>query len=154
MSKPILDLLNAASWDYVWGATYQAAPAGNNGFIPIPAIDVPLLLQSSTLAIFCDSRTARPNWETAGTASRRIQSGLVVGGNFNLGVSGGVRLKLRQFTLVRFEQIAASYALSISPKFWLKDLEINVFTYNGIDSDSTTEQLNRIERSIDDLNLR
>jgi hypothetical protein len=55
--------------------------------------------------------------------------------------------------LFRFEQLAANYALEINPKPWIPDLTIKVWGYTGIDTDSLTEQLTRLERQLDNLTL-
>jgi hypothetical protein len=58
-------------------------------------------------------------------------------------------LRLDQPNLIRFEPLTSTYTLIIYPKFWFKDLTVGVFAYTGIDSDTVTEQLNRIELSLD-----
>jgi hypothetical protein len=153
MIKPILQLGNSNNWSAIWSGSFVAATDPDGSYFPLSAIAVPVLLENHTIAIVCSSSSAKPSWRIAGNVGRKIQTGITIGGNPDTTIPSGQLLRLDRINLVRFEQITSNYALEILPKFWLKDLSINVFGYTGIESDTVTEQLNRIEQTIDSLNL-
>jgi hypothetical protein len=145
MSRPILQLQNSANWQFIWSGSSASVALANGSRVPMPPIQVPILLENHTIAIVCTSATARPSWKIAGNVGRRIQTGLGALGVPDTTIVDGRVLRLRSPNLIRFEQLTATYVLEISPKFWLTEIDISIFAYTGIDSDTLTEQLNRIE---------
>lgn len=151
MARPILQLQNSSNWQAFWSGSSASATLPNGSRVPMPPIEVPLLFENHTIAIVATSPTAKPTWKIAGNVGRKIQAGIFSQGTPDTAIADSRVLRLNRPNLIRFEQVTPTYALEIIPKWWLKDIDIAVFVYTGIDSDTVTEQLNRLERAIDEV---
>ena len=146
MSHPILRLQNADNWQLIWSTSVSAFTLPDNSSIPIPPIVVPILISTNVIAIYAASTGAKPHWQIAGNVARKIATGITVpGGSPDASVADVRLLRLNQINLFRFQQLTDTYALEINPKWWIDVITLNIFGYSGIDSDTVTEQLNRIE---------
>jgi hypothetical protein len=154
MSKPILELQNSSNWNRLWDYSTTAAPVPNQpGYtLEIPPILVPFQLEGNIIAISAKSTTARPSWRLAGRVAKKIQTGITIGGIPDVTVSDGRKLYLNQINLFRFESLTATYALEITPVYYLTDISLSLWVYTGVDSDTVTNQLNRIEFAVDEIN--
>lgn len=153
MSRPILQLQNGANWTSIWSISVAALsdPARPGFTFDIPPIDVPFLLENHIIAMSVTSESARPRWKVAGTLTRKFSTGIVTGGSPDTSVADSKVLFLDRINLFNFVPYTATYALEISPKYWIKDLSVNLWIYTGVDSDTVTAQLNRIELAVDGL---
>jgi hypothetical protein len=151
MSKPILNLSDSSKWQSLWFGSFSALGVANKPgyYYAIEPIIVPVLLESRIIAISATSATAKPNWFYAGKARQRIQTGIVVGGVSDAASTSIKKLSLDKINFLEFPPLAPTYALEIEPIWWLKDISLSVWIYTGVDSDTVTEQLNRIEFAID-----
>jgi hypothetical protein len=61
---------------------------------------------------------------------------------------------LNQINVCRFTQLTPTYGLIIEPYWRLDDVNIAIFKYTGVNTDTITEQLDRIEADIDLLLAR
>jgi hypothetical protein len=154
MSKPILELQNSSNWNRLWDYSTTAAPVPNKpGYtLEIPPIVVPFQLEGNIIAISAKSTTARPSWRLAGRVAKKIQTGITIGGVPDVTVSDGRKLYLNQINLLRFTPLTATYALEITPVYYLNDISLSLWVYTGVDSDTVTNQLNRIEFAVDEIN--
>lgn len=154
MSKPILELQNSTNWDRLWDYSVAAAPVPDRpGYtLEIPTIVLPFQLEGNIIAISATSSTARPSWRLAGRVAKKIQTGITVGGVPDVSVSDGRRLYLNQINLFRFTPLTSNYALEITPAYYLTQISLSLWVYTGVDSDTVTNQLNRIEFAIDEIN--
>lgn len=149
MSTAILDLQNRANWQPFWSGERDSILLADGSRVPLAPIEVPILFDNQIIAILCDSRTAKWSWKIGGNVSRKIQTGILFADRPETSIADNRVLKLFEFNLFRFEQLTSNYSLEIAPKFWIKDIILNVFIYTGIDTDTTTEQLNRIQLDLD-----
>lgn len=151
--KPILNILDPNNWRtlYVTELVALPIPSDPRYYYALDTIQVPLLVTNHVLAIVPTTYNSKPYYKWAGTAIKKVQTGITVGGNYNV-ISERKPLWLNQTNLVRFDPITASYALEIQPSWKLKDIKLEIFAYIGQDSDTVTEQLNRIESAIGQLN--
>jgi hypothetical protein len=154
VSKPILELQNSANWSRLWDYSTMAAPVPNQpGYtLEIPPIVVPFQLEGNIIAISATSATARPSWRFGGRVAKKIQTGITIGGIPDVTVSDGRKLYLNQINLFRFTPLTATYALEITPAFYLTQISLSLWVYTGVDSDTVTNQLNRIEFAVDEIN--
>ena len=154
MSKPILELQNSSKWDRLWDYSVAAQPVPDRpGYtLEIPPIILPFQLENHIIAISARSATARASWKQAGRVSKKIQTGIMVGGTPDVTISDGRKLYLNQINLFRFTPYTANYALEIIPKYYLTQIELSLWVYTGVDSDTVTSQLNRIEFAVDEIN--
>lgn len=151
MSKPILQLQNGANWSSLWSYSVAAVSIPDKpGFTaPIAPILVPFLLENHIIAISATSPTAKPRWKFAGNIAKKISTGIVTGGTPDTTISDSRPLFLNRINLFRFTPYTTTYALEIAPPYWLTQLDLILWIYSGVDSDTATEQLNRIELAID-----
>jgi hypothetical protein len=153
MSKPILQLQNAANWQSIWSTTVNAVKLADGSSQFIPAIICPILLETNIIVVFATSESAKPSWQIAGNVARKISTGITLPGGFPDTTISDVRLlRLNKLNLFRFQRLTDTYALEIRPKWWIEDISLNLFVYTGIDTDTVTEQLNRIEFVVDEIN--
>jgi hypothetical protein len=152
MTKPILQLENGANWQSIWSTSVASVklPDGSSQFIP--PILCPVLLETNIIAIYAASESAKPSWVIAGNVGKKIATGITLpGGSPDVTVSDVRLLRLNQLNLFRFQRLTSTYALVITPKWWIEDIDLNVFIYTGIDTDTTSEQLNRIEFAVQEI---
>lgn len=150
MPSPILDLGNANNWQLLWIGNFSAEPIPDRQdyTYPIEPVIVPLLLDSPIIVIeiACPNDTKR---RSAGWANRKIRTGLQTGGTPNTSSFGGKRLLRNEKNLVIFNPIGTdSYGLEIVFGWWMKQAAIQLFEYIGPNTDTVTEQLNRIEAAV------
>lgn len=148
MSKLILELNNSANWQSLWFGSFTAAsvPNGKPGsFYPIDPILVPVLMEDHIIAVVADSLTAKPTWKLAGKLFRKIQTGITVGGVPDAATSDPRKFYLNQINLFTFRELSSTYALQITPQWYLQDISLSVWIYTGVDTDTVTQQLDRIE---------
>ncbi len=153
MSKPILQLQNAANWQSIWSTTVDSVklPDGTSQFIP--PIICPILLETNIIVIYAQSVSAKPSWQIAGNVNKKIATGITLpGGSTDVSISDVRLLRLNRLNLFRFSRLTNTYALEIRPKWWIEDISLDLFIYTGIDTDTVSEQLNRIEFVVDEIN--
>lgn len=151
MSRPILDLQNSANWRPFWSGTSTPVFLPNGRRVPLPPIEIPVLFENCIIAILADSQSAKRTWQIAGNVRRKIQTGILFSGTPDTSIADNRVLRLFEINLFRFEQITSTYSLEVFPKWWIEDLSLNAFIYTGVDSDTFTEQLNRIESNLDSI---
>jgi hypothetical protein len=153
MSKPILQLQNAANWRSIWSTSVASVKLADGSSQFIPPIIVPVLLETNIITIYAASQSAKPSWQIAGNVARKISTGITLpGGSPDTAIAELRLLRLNQLNLFRFQRLTDTYALEIRPKWWIEDIDLNIFIYTGVDSDTTTEQLNRMELTINEIN--
>jgi hypothetical protein len=151
MTTPILDLGNPNNWQLRWIGSFAAQPDPQNPdyTYPIEPIVVPLLLESRIIVVdlACPNDTKR---RSAGWVNRKIRTGLSTGGTPDSVNFGAKRLLRNNKNLIIFSPIdAQEYGLEIVLGWWMRQAAIQLFEYVGIDTDTVSEQLDRIELAID-----
>ena len=154
MSKPILELQNSSKWDRLWDYAAVAEPIPDRpGYtLEIPMIVLPFQLENHIIAISAKSSTAKPSWKLGGRVAKKIQTGITIGGTPDVTISDGRKLYLNQINLFRFTPYTANYALEITPAYYLTQVSLSLWVYTGVDTDTVTNQLNRIEFAVDEIN--
>jgi hypothetical protein len=154
VSKPILQLQNAANWSLLWNYSANATPVPDlPGYtVEIPPITAPFLLENHIIALSAKSSTAKPSWKLGGRIAKKISTGITLGGTPDVTISDSRKLWLNQINLFSFTPYTATYALEITPIYYLTQIDLALWIYNGIDTDTVTSQLNRIEFAVDEIN--
>ncbi|GEM_PF-869897 len=160
MATQLLNLNNRNNWQPLYSTSVQAAYIGDSTtrHYRLFPVSVPFLIESRILAVCPDSTTAKDWWITAGWISRRIATGLVVGGNPNVRASETQRLIFREINLIVYPDFTADYELILDIPYWFDQWSVQVFEYTGLDENVDTNlliesknQLDRIEAKIDAL---
>lgn len=160
MGTPILQLSNGANWEEVHTEYYQAnfeSPSSRFMYV-IPEVTIPVLLENSILIAYVTSPKAKQHWKSAGYISQKVQSGILIGGNFDTEVNNPKRLLLNRKTLFIFSQIVSGYSISVNFHEWIQDAYLTIWQYLPVVEDYTNnlifeigDDLERIESKIDAL---
>ncbi|NET54226.1 MAG: hypothetical protein F6K09_38130 [Merismopedia sp. SIO2A8] len=151
MSRPIFELENSLNWNLVRRGSFTARidPKRKGKYLPISPISVPI---SSYLAVVgVKSRKAKPKWWLGVYVSARLLSSVSSTTNFILGLEVyRNRCGLNTLTLLELPRLhPVPFLLILTPPHWHQQIDLEVWSYDGIDSDTTTESLARIEGKID-----
>jgi hypothetical protein len=145
----VLDLNTSTNWVQIWEAQLSIINSTPelNKLNPFPKIKVPFLASSPILAIYSNHPTLKPSWNFGGYAVQSIQTGITVGGTPD---SAAVRKKffLREITLIFFERISTTYAIELLIPWWIRDLNVTIWGYNGIISSNTEIRLIEIQAAL------
>ena len=137
MGNPVLQLSNRANWEDVYSETKSAQVITSTRNAPIPEITIPYLFERHIIAVYATSSTAKPTWHFAGFLNQKIQLGLVPGGSPDADAVQRRKIWLNRITLLFFPKITSTYAISFNVPEWFTNVNLNVFEYRGIESDST-----------------
>ncbi|MBE9199083.1 MULTISPECIES: hypothetical protein [unclassified Nodularia (in: cyanobacteria)] len=110
---------------------------------PIQAIEPDVQFTKNTIGIYCSSTSARPNWYAAGELYQAFFVGF---GDAGAAQGESIRCILNRHIIHRFTVFPGistenKYVLSFTPKFWLKDITIQVWEYIGTNQGVTSEDL-------------
>jgi len=162
MSKPVVAFTTEGNWTAVYNESRAAVEVMPNTFTPIPAFEIGFLFTEHILAIRAFSNSAKPTWKYAGSIYQRLQLG--AGGalsnlpEVDLSNRG---VYLRRTILLDFPRYTAEFGLVFVPPPWMRNLQLTLWQYSGIDSDNVFELLQtakadlvRIESKVDNLVAR
>lgn len=138
MSLPVLDLNNPGVWNQIYDESRTAASGGiPDSYIPIPAFEVPVLIQSPILAVRNFSQSARPTWRFAGNLIQRFQIG--TGGSASplpLAEAKREALTVNRTQLIFFPRYTNEYEVVFSCPYWFQTMRLTLWEYTGQISDS------------------
>ena len=144
MSNPVLQLSNAANWEDIYNESTNAFQISSSKFAPIGEITVPYLFERHIIAIYATSNKAKSTWHFAGFLNQKLNLGLVLGGASNAYALQRRKIWLNQITLLFFPKYTSSYAISFNVPEWFEHINLNVFEYRGIESDSTEDLIREL----------
>ena len=149
---------NNLNWDLVLRTSYVAplAPETKRGFLPIP--NKIIEADRYTLAIGVSSNKAKPTWRIGAFVAPRLLFSVSSTSEY----TGLVRsddskpVFLNQLTLVQFQDFGTTpYALEISIPFWISQLSIEVWKYQGDDdARPLQEQIADVRGDLDRIELK
>jgi hypothetical protein len=149
MSRQFPDFRENLEWNLVARQSYQA-PQNVQVSDRLPARQF-LIENSHLLIIGTSSTSARSTWRTGGWAAQILPFLPSSTSVYVAAVQGqGKWLRLGTLTLVEFPKIMPTYLLEISFPYWLDNVSIEVWRYDGRDLD-TFERLDQLEASINSL---
>lgn len=148
---PILELGNPNNWESAWTDSKSAAQGARGAYIPIGEMVIPLIFSDHITAVLVESSTAKPSWNFAGFLNQKVRLGLTVGGGLDSYYSLKRKAWLRRITLIRYERLTNDYGLSFEPPKWITQVSIQIWVYTGIETDTITQQLNRIESMLESM---
>ncbi|BBD60599.1 hypothetical protein NIES2109_33980 [Nostoc sp. HK-01] len=148
-----LQLSNENNWELVYNENTVAVmlPKETGGYkvVPIPEIEIPLLLDTFVLAVRVATNVP-PNkvWKFAGIVKQLVSTGISIDGSQDASFNRRYPLFLDKINLVLYPPITNAYSISIKLPDWFQDAGIAIWKYTGIDQDA---DLARIESKIDTL---
>ncbi|HYW20320.1 MAG TPA: hypothetical protein VE956_13620 [Nodularia sp. (in: cyanobacteria)] len=98
---------------------------------------------SRTIGVLISSQSANPNWYAAGEL---FQAYLVSFGSAGYAEGESIRTTLNRYRIYKFNEFPfidgqTRYLLSFSPKYYLKDIRLEVWEYMGINTGVSNEDL-------------
>lgn len=151
------DLGNSANWEFVLSRSASATVLSPGQHVPIPKIEIPILLDKPCIAVRIDSVSAKPSWRFAGDLYQEIRLGILVGGQPDA-IATRRRAWLNQMCLFVLPLWSTTYQLSYLPPKWFADVQISLWEYVGTDpidgladTSAIAAQLTQIEQKLDTL---
>jgi hypothetical protein len=154
IGQPIVQFGSQSNWSQVYSESREVEYLAPGKFVPLPRFELGTLFDSRYLAISAYSSKAKPTWRYAGYVAQVCRLG-----------SGGTasplpavdtlveKVYLGRARLLTYPGFTSNYALVFVPPYWLEDLTLRVYEYSGAVSDSITDRLIGLERSINALAL-
>ena len=143
-----LDLTNSTLWNLIWSANVQAQLVGKARYLPIPPVEVPILLDSHIIAVLLNSSTAPPSWKFAAFLNQKIATGITVGG-LNETQTYQEKIWLNRISLVMLPRLTSTYSINFNIPYWFYDMSLKVWVYEGDDNnDVVNEPINEIRESL------
>lgn len=148
-----LDLSNSALWNLVWSANVQAELVANKArYLPIPPIEVPLLLDTNIVAVLLESSTAPPSWKFAAFLNQKIATGITVGG-LNETQTYQEKIWLNRISLIILPRLASTYSVVFNIPYWFYTMSLKLWVYQGEDRiepiDEVRDTLLNIDRKLE-----
>jgi hypothetical protein len=144
---------NSDNWVLAYSVRVTAANAPGSGdrYIPIPEIEVPILLTSQVIAVFCQSSQASPRWKLGGLMNLKVQTGILTGGEFDTYPFEKKRIWLNRITLFTLPVLTPDYSLSFDIPYWLRQISISVYEYTGPIVDPLQVKVDSIDTRLESL---
>ncbi|NJO79170.1 MAG: hypothetical protein HC827_12045 [Cyanobacteria bacterium RM1_2_2] len=138
------DFADAMEWNLVARDSYTAptAPTPANNRLPNRSF---LIENSHAVIIGVNSIGARSTWSTGGWAAQILPFLPSSTSTYVAAVQSGKRwLRLRTLNLVVFPKFTSTWILDLSFPYWLPDVSIEVWRYDGRDIDQF-QRFNELE---------
>lgn len=147
----ILQLTNQQNWYKLYDEHREARLLAPRGHIPIPAFEIPILLENRVLACRVLCPDAKSRWRFGGNLSQRWQLGSG-GGQSALPVADGSTFYLRvnRSKLLIVPQYG-NYQLLYEPPTWFKNVQFTLWQYTGLVEDSTEKKVDLARERLFDI---
>ena len=134
MSQIVAAINSPLAWEQVYSESREGYPLSENSYYPIPSYNVPIIFDSFLLMVGTSSQYARAHWKLGCWLTQVIDVPLA---DFD-------EIKLRKYfvpvndaTLIRFASIAPQYRLRVDVPWWMRELRLTIYEYQGTLDDST-----------------
>jgi hypothetical protein len=154
-----LELTNQSNWQQIYSENRDAVQVDALSYIPIPAFEIGVTLDTPVVAIRVASNKARGWWKSGGHLFQRFQLG--TGGTANplpQVDSAQIWVPINRVKLVKFDLWTPEYSLVYLPPHWFEHVQCQIWAYVGpvqessqVRFDSIDGGLVRIEGKIDSL---
>lgn len=133
--RQLPDFLDAIEWNLVRRESLTAPETPTPYLNRLP--DRSYLIENShALIIGIDSNSARSNWDTGGWAYPIIPFLPSSTSNYPAATfAAGHRIRLRRLNFVMFQRLSPTWILELKFPYWLNDVSIEVWRYDGRDID-------------------
>lgn len=144
------ELNNALNWSLAYQEykeAVQVTPQG--GYTPLPAFEVPITFTTKILiAKTVSNIPTGKRWKWAGNL-RAFQMFPNAGINSQKSEIANFSLNLNRSKLLVLPDLASGYELVLSDAFWLRDLQLTIYEFTGILSDSLYAMVGDIKTSVE-----
>lgn len=132
MSRLLAEFQDAMEWNLVGRHSYQV-PENRQAVDRVPPVDF-LVENSHVVIIGCDAQLKRSTWRTAGWAAQTLPFLPSSTSNFTASVEGSRQwLPLGRLKLCVFPKTMPTWRLRIEFPWWLNDITLEVWRYDGAD---------------------
>lgn len=150
----------AGNWRFEWAAVMRPSDeeVANRRINRrwMNPFDIPVLIESTAIAVKCSLASAPPTWNSAGTLLRSVP---FPGNQITLeddipGLSPAItdRRSLRlnsDFEILLFNQSASELRLTFIPKPWLTSVGMTIYSYVGPITDEVLEELSAVRAKLE-----
>lgn len=145
-----LALTTQSNWQQIYSENRNAFQVDALSYIPIPAFEVGVTLDTPVVAIRIASNKARGHWKSGGHLFQRFQLGTGGAANPLPQVdSAQIWIPINRVKLIQFDLWTPEYSLVYLPPYWFEHVQCQIWAYTGPVSDSIETAISRIERKID-----
>ena len=134
---------SSEDWQSVVNTSRDAVRLPGDRFVPIPAFDLGVTLETNYIAVIAGSTEVKSSWFFAGDIAQ-VYDFAPGGGNPVLGKiqPQRTRLAINRLQLVETNRVSTDpFRLNYKPPYWFKDCTIKVYAYTG-------DKLNFVEDSL------
>ncbi|NEU76947.1 hypothetical protein PI95_031740 [Hassallia byssoidea VB512170] len=121
--------LNPDSWQFKWYQRFQAERPTPDTYKPISSIEVPVVFDSSLIAVLATSNTAPTTWITAGWLNQRIPSGIINQIYPDADFVQNRRIILGRVTLLELPKITSNFSINYVVPRWFVDINLTFWQY-------------------------
>ncbi len=154
MPQRAIDLSNSNNWRLVWEKLTIAQRVvidPEKQHHPIPAIKMPVQLESPIFVVLVENQQAKSTWRYAGVVTQLVSTGIIdFGGSDDVEVTSR-KLWLNRVSLHIFPELTTAFSLKFYIPHWFEEVSITVWEYLG-QNNSLDDILARIETKIDAIN--
>lgn len=141
------DFANTLEWNLVERASYQAPQTPTPYLNRLPPRNW-VIENSNVLLIGCRSDSARSYWFTGGWATQLLPFLPSTTSNFAAASQAKqIRLQLGVLSLCVFPKILPTWILQIQFPYWLDDVSIEIWRYDGADL-TVFERIDALEQQL------
>lgn len=148
--NPLVEYGDTLNWNYVFRERFDGQPDPSKPAVPVP--DTILNLSYRILLIGVTSTKAQAHWRRGAIATCSFRfspssTSIIPGGPESVRKT----CYLGKFVLLELPRYNLPYQLKIEVFHWLPDVALEVWYYDGPDSDTTTAALARIEAKLAEI---
>ena len=104
-------------------------------------------MESTIIAVYCESSSAEPSWKYGGRVFQKIFTGLTVGGSAESRV-GTAKIWLNEIEVIFFQKVTSTYRLVFNIPYWIRNITVSVYEYTGPIQDTVDSDLQEIKTSL------
>lgn len=144
------DFTNTQEWNLVGRGNYEVQRLSEKSYVPIPSQNW-YIANSSVIIVGISTTNSSTRWKTGGWAQQILPFLPSSNSNFVAATQTERRwIRLGTLTLCVFPKIVSSWILELSFPFWLEQVTVEIWRYDGADVDVFT-RLNQLDASIQAL---
>lgn len=128
-------------WLQIYHQLLQAVPLGPKTYLPIPNFLLPTQISKRVIVAGASSQKAKGTWRYAGRLIPVVDCGAV---EFAQAELSGLSVPLNRGQLFILPQFASNYQLRFEPFYWMEDILLTVWAFDGDVSDSTEDLVRQL----------